>query len=81
MPAQEYWECTLVVDGAVSETKMLAYQQFGKWYDGVVKDGSQEEHQAQVWEMFVLYHQHPLDQECECAQFVTSNHPKWTNQP
>lgn len=81
MPASEYWECTLVIDGAESERKLLPYSKFGQWYDGVVNEGYADEHIGQKWEMFVLYHQHPLDQDCECAQFVTDHSPKWTNQP
>ena len=72
----EYWELTLVCDGALDGTYECTT------YDEIldVEDDLQRQYQNGsfygTWELFSVYHPHAItDEDCECSQYETDHRP------
>lgn len=71
-----YAEVTVIVNGALEEEETFHdYALMDAFLAEVRREASSHGYPTEV---FVLYHEHPLQAECECIQFETDHHPLFT---
>lgn len=83
-----YDEVTIVVDGALDETRIYSFggsvsrdqlqEQSGDFDALLAELETAAEHDELEIEVYVLTHGHPIDtDDCACAQYATDHHPNY----
>lgn len=75
-----YIEATVIVDGAEEEFTIFenGYDttDFDDWLDEVKSDFAESDSEASV---YIIEHQHPMNNECACVQYLSDHKPLWSN--
>jgi hypothetical protein len=72
-----YAEITVIVNGAVQDEETFTdYTLEDAFIRTIEEEAAGHGYPVEVFE---LYHEHALtSEECECAQYVTDHHPRWS---
>lgn len=74
-----YADVTVVWEGAVDETATFTTDaQVQKFADQVLSDATTKKAEVKI---FVLWHNHAEDMDCECVQFVQDGRPTYSHDP
>lgn len=75
---RHFYEVTLIVEGAMDETKLLDSEtQIDDYVAGLRQEHNRISAES-VWEVYVLKHEHSPMVECECGQYLADHHPTYT---
>jgi hypothetical protein len=69
-------DVTVVVDGAVENDRM--FTDYALMEDFIAEIAAEAHDHGYLTEVYVMYHDHEVGIDCECAQFVTDHHPLYT---
>lgn len=73
-----YWQADLIVEGALQEDPIIySANGLADYVEKVQKEYGVEN--APAAELFVIFHDHAEDVDCECSQFVSDHHAEWSN--
>lgn len=71
----EYAEVTVLVDGAQDDYQLFASDNDVTDFVEQVRQGSED--QGYRTEIFILWHEHSEQDDCQCSQYVTDHHPQY----
>lgn len=72
-------EATVIIGGALDERAVFDEAQKGQLDPWLAEVKEESQGSAEIWEVFVLEHDHPINIECECVQYDPVAKPYWTN--
>lgn len=74
-----YATVTVVIGGALAEELDVQERDWDAYLNAALSEwDAQSQADAEEIEMYVLWHEHAPDIECECAQYAQDHHPAYT---
>lgn len=78
MSDQSFIEVSLIIEGGLAESVLFDTEEELDTWESNLRTEYQKIGAVTQWQAFVIRHDHPNDQECECVQYLTDHSPAFT---